>query len=62
VALPRIINLRTVNTPDSSTPAAFTMFFIINQLQTLRFFTKLYSQSIAISRTFLLKATYRLKV
>jgi len=35
VAVPRINKLRVLNTLDSSTPAASTIFFIINQLQTL---------------------------
>jgi hypothetical protein len=50
VAVPRINKLCAVNTLDRPTPTP-PPFFIINQLQALRFFTKLYSQSVAIFRT-----------
>jgi hypothetical protein len=45
LALPRINNLRAVNIVIRSTPAASTMSFSINYLQTRRFFKKLHSQS-----------------
>jgi hypothetical protein len=51
VALPRINKLRVINTLNSSTPAASTMFFSINNLQTLKFIKKLHFQSIVIFRT-----------
>ena len=58
VAVPRINKLRVINTLNSSTPAASTMSFIINRLQTHRFFDQLYSQSISIFRTWVPSAGY----
>jgi hypothetical protein len=58
LALPRINNLRAVNIVIRSTPAASTMSFSINYLQTRRFFKKLHSQSIVIFRTWVPPVDY----
>jgi hypothetical protein len=58
VAIPRINNLRVIHTPNSSTPAASTMSFIINYLQAWRFSDKLYSQSVVIFRTWVPSGDY----